>query len=172
MITIQNFNNDTRCFYLIKKRKIAILTFFCIFLMSFSPKNEKIYVKLGKTTTEAFVTPKHLKKIDNSKYYHWYKSRTINRTKGGYSGQLLDGKYEVFNRKKLIEKGHFKNGLKHKIWRKWFENGNIKSISEWKNGLKNGTTYSYDETGKIISEIKYKKGIEIIKPIKVKNDSI
>ena len=39
-----------------------------------------------------------------------------------------------------------------------YENGNLKSETEYENGLKNGVAKLYSEDGKLIREIKYKKG--------------
>lgn len=123
-------------------------------------KREKIHVKEEKKFIETYVlVSKKIFHVKNNLTYYWYKSRTIQKTKGGYSGSLLDGKFDKFNNsKQLIEQGYFRKGLKHKKWKTWYESGELKSICNFRKGLKHGKEILYDKDGLIISEISFFKG--------------
>lgn len=144
------------------KNSVKLLLIFSLFIGAVSIKKElqKIHVKGENYYIETHVNNSQKKiKLNHELIYFWYKSRSINSTKGGYSGKLLYGKFERFtNTNKLIEQGYFKNGLKCKYWKKWFENGELKSVSKYKNGLKHGKELIYNTEGILISEEKYSKG--------------
>jgi antitoxin component YwqK of YwqJK toxin-antitoxin module len=69
-------------------------------------------------------------------FYYWYSANAIHSTQGGFSGQLLNGRYtEYYLNKNLKEQGFFKKGLKSGIWKTWNEDGIIKQTSNWKLGV-------------------------------------
>ena len=138
----------------ISKKPLGIFTYFFLMVGSLffltnsifigdeesKNKREKIHIN-----TESFSIETHIEinkkkiKIDEHLTYFWYKARKINSTKGGYSGSLLDGGYDKFNKdKKLIQQGNFKRGLKHGVWKSWHENGELKSSCNYRKGLKRG----------------------------------
>ena len=124
------------------------------------PKQEKIHVKIGDFSVETFIkiSKKKIRVKENLTYF-WYKSRSINSTKGGYSGQLLDGNYDRFDMdKKLIEQGKFVTGLKHGIWKIWHPNGELKSKIYYRKGLKHGLEVVFNSEGVVIGEYKYSRG--------------
>jgi hypothetical protein len=89
--------------------------------------------------------------------YHWYSADKINTNRGGYSGKLLHGKYQVFNTEgRLITEGSFSFGLKTGPWKTWYQSGEIKSSGNYKDGLKYGTFRYYNPNGKIITQEDYK----------------
>ncbi|NQY07265.1 MAG: hypothetical protein HRT68_14005 [Flavobacteriaceae bacterium] len=105
--------------------------------------------------TEEDLNPVHLKT------YYWYKSQRISNSVGGYSGSLLTGDYtKYYITNNLAEKGEFKRGLKHGVWKSWFENGKLKSITSWKKGTKDGIMITYNEDGKLLTRGRYVKNIK------------
>jgi hypothetical protein len=91
--------------------------------------------------------------------YHWYGSRLIHTTQGGYSGKLLNGAYsEFYISKGLRKKGSFKNGLKTGNWEEWTEAGTLLSSTEWKKGIEHGTFMIFDDKGAKTKEGKYREG--------------
>lgn len=67
-----------------------------------------------------------------------------------YSNNILDGRYEVYDDEKLIERGKYKDGKKDMLWIKYYKNGNIKSQKFYNNGKLDGIYNLYDKNGKII----------------------
>ncbi|HEX3008687.1 MAG TPA: hypothetical protein VHO90_13835 [Bacteroidales bacterium] len=101
-----------------------------------------------------------LKKHFPNAFYYWYYSGKINMNQGGYSGKLIHGKYEVFNKSnKLICSGNFNYGLKEGEWKEWYPGGNIKTLTKFHNGMIHGEYFSYDEKGKLISKETYNEGM-------------
>jgi hypothetical protein len=59
----------------------------------------------------------------------------------------------------MISKFEVKNGIKNGISKTYFENGNVKSFSEYKNGLLDGLTINYSESGDSQKEAIFERGI-------------
>ncbi|HEY4784848.1 MAG TPA: hypothetical protein VIH57_02310, partial [Bacteroidales bacterium] len=123
------------------------------------------------------------KETKTSLLYYWFGSEMLHINRGGCAGNLLDGKYLVFDKKmRLRVEGFFKEGLKSGIWKSWYESGELMSVVKWENGQKEGKAFFYDNfgnlqkvcnykddlldgttvvyRGKSIEKIKYKDGIE------------
>lgn len=93
---------------------------------------------------------------DNYTYY-WYYAGTINQNQGGYSGKLINGRFEVFdNHQKLLSQGNFRFGLKYGNWIRWYEDGTLKQSCSFKNGQMDGSLKSYDNSGHLLSDLNYK----------------
>lgn len=93
--------------------------------------------------------------------YYWYRPNQINKNKAGFTGNLVHGKYLVFNtNKQLIQHGYFKKGLKDGIWKEWDENSELIMITEWKNGKIHGEHKKYNNIGQLEFITHYKKGIK------------
>jgi hypothetical protein len=115
--------------------------------------------------------------------YYWFYQGEVMSTVGNYSGKLLHGTFEKFDRDgRLLEKGVFNNGLKAGLWTAWYPNGNLTSQKHWskgwrigdfteyydngsvkkkggyKNDLLHGRIYTYSINGELISKEKYKRG--------------
>lgn len=102
---------------------------------------------------------KKLKIVNDVKYY-WCSANAINSNIGGYSGSLLDGDYQVIDKKKrLITKGQFRLGLKVGEWKKWYPNGYLRSIENWKGGFKEGEELVYSNHGQLLLLNHYKRGL-------------
>lgn len=124
--------------------------------------------------------------------YYWTKYRKVHHTKGGYAGQLLDGKYEeFFISGQLKVNGTFKKGAKTGIWKSWYENGMTEEVVHWtkgvqhghyvfyydngatkeeghfKNGKKHGVVHQYDKEGEK-SRIRFKNGTQVDRTYKEK----
>lgn len=102
------------------------------------------------------------KKIELKKEvsYYWYKLNKIHTSYYDVSGKLLNGNYqkEKRNTHELLEKGLFNNGIKDRIWKYWFLNGNLKKVESWKKGFLHGSFFKYEENGKLITKGNYKNG--------------
>lgn len=99
-------------------------------------------------------------KLNVKAMYHWYNSNKISVNQGGYTGYLLCGKYQVFDKSKnLIVDGFFSNGLKHGEWKRWYSNGNYMIIQNWENGFKNGKEFIYNNIGQLLYQNSYKQGV-------------
>lgn len=94
--------------------------------------------------------------IKSKNYYYWILNDRIQSNQGGYSGNLLHGKYEVFVRGALIESGSYSKGLKSGLWRTWTDKGKLLSQYKWKDGLKGGEFYSYHITSDSLIQGVYK----------------
>lgn len=91
--------------------------------------------------------------------YFWYGGNTIQATRGGYSGRLLNGQYRSYYlNKNLKEMGQFKDGLKNGLWRNWQEDGRMISSQNWKKGALSGEFYLFDERGQPKQSGTYRNG--------------
>jgi hypothetical protein len=80
--------------------------------------------------------------------YHWFHEGELRRTQGNYTGKLLHGALQKFDRNgMLLEKGDFKDGLKTGLWLTWHSNGNLSGRYSWKNGSRSGKFEEYYATG-------------------------
>lgn len=94
---------------------------------------------------------------DNTIRYYWFHNDQINSNYGGFSGNLLHGKYELLCDGKLIISGQFEYGLKSGTWYTWSNKGSIKRKVDYKKGIKDGYFIKTDkEELKIIG--RYRKG--------------
>ena len=148
------------------------LEFVILFLLSISrlsaidngpfiPKyniNTKITISQGDTSfVFSYVKPKNNDKQKSGSFYYYYNNGNIGRTKGGYTGKLLDDLYIKQTREGLlVEKGYFKNGLKHKEWVQWHTNGEIQSKEKWHHGSGFGRKQVFDETGMLVFKYKWR----------------
>lgn len=86
-------------------------------------------------------------KPDNNKTYYWYDVNLIQNNKGGYSGSLLHGPYEVYNISgKLVRKGIMQNGLPNGTWNYWNNQGQLIKTEKWKEGILS-KEYIYNNRG-------------------------
>ena len=133
------------------------------------------------------VLPTNKPSLRLNRLYYWFSGNVIHTTQGGYSGKLLNGRYnEYFPSKSLKEQGSFDKGLKSGIWKTWTEDGVLTQEITWKEGVKNGEFTLYDEQGNIkqsgtfddnqlnenvltyhgkdsIQTVRYKAGVPVIK---------
>jgi len=87
-------------------------------------------------------------KPDITKRYFWYHQGEIKNTQGNFTGKLLHGTYEKFDRDgTLLEKGSFDNGVKDGEWFDWYSNGNMMRHYNWNNGQRVGRFEGYDNKG-------------------------
>lgn len=138
-----------------------------------------------------FTTAYTKKKLIPAAPYFWYASGKIQFNCGSYSGKLLHGKFEMFDKNnKLIQQGNFDYGLKQGAWNIWYPNGLKKVVLFYKDGMPQGECLQYDQNGVLVSKQiyhdgvlhgkclyyfpdtvlfkQYKYGKEIIKPVKIK----
>lgn len=121
-----------------------------------------VNINSGDSTIKTYASnsvPKKFKKLINVPYY-WYYSGKIRMNYGSYSGKLIHGKYEVFDKNyKLLKQGNFEYGLKQGEWNEWYPNGHKKEISFYKRGMMEGELLSFDERGILLSKQSFHKGI-------------
>lgn len=92
--------------------------------------------------------------------YFWFYNNTICHNLGGYSGKLLHGKYEVFDKtKRMLCSGNFEHGLREGEWITWYNNGQIKDYLSYRKGKIHGIRKTYDSSGNLLSEIKYRNNL-------------
>jgi Uncharacterized protein conserved in bacteria len=117
-----------------------------------------IIVSIGDSLMKFNIKTKEPKiKIKAIYDYYWYYGGAINHNIGGFSGKLLDGKYEVFdNQQRLRSNGYYTNGLKQGIWNRWYGNGNLELSMKYKNGKLFGEMKTYGITGILLSVQNYK----------------
>ncbi len=122
---------------------------------------QSITVTGGDTIIHAYIIPKKIIiKIDESIDYYWYKPNEIKHNKGGYFGNLLHGKYLIFDRQNnMLVEGYFKKGIKSDKWKRWYTNGELKETCEYKNGKKDGTYKKYTSSGELTVIKNYKKDL-------------
>lgn len=93
-----------------------------------------------------------------TKRYYWFHQGTMTSTQGNYSGKLLHGTLEKFDRKgRLLEKGIFKNGLKEGEWMRWYANGNISSQYHWNAGWRVGDFQEFADDGSLLRKGSYRQ---------------
>jgi antitoxin component YwqK of YwqJK toxin-antitoxin module len=91
--------------------------------------------------------------------YHYHHVGSIHQTQGGYTGNLLDGKWETtYPDRSLQSQGQFDNGLKTGTWRYWHPNGRLQKEDRWKTGQLHGAFFEYDEDGNLLKRGNYRKG--------------
>lgn len=79
-----------------------------------------------------------------------------------YTNNQLDGRYEVYDsNNNLIERGKYINGRKSLFWRKYYKNGNTKSIRFYDNGKLDGVYCLYDRNGKLIIRGRFSQGVKV-----------
>ena len=81
--------------------------------------------------------------------------------KAKYSKNILDGRYEVYNENKLIERGKYELGRKERLWVRYYENGIMKSARYYKNDKLDGFYYLYNKKGEIITKREFYNGKKI-----------
>lgn len=126
--------------------KISILLIVVIHTSIYAQNRKRITEKRNNGTEifeiNTFKDPNL--KIDEEKNYVWYSQELgiIRTTEGGYSGNLLDGKYQAFDEKgNLIAQLNFKNGIKDGEEKRWNEEGKLVYKVIWKNGIATYTKF-------------------------------
>lgn len=75
-----------------------------------------------------------------------------------YSKNVLDGRYEVYEDDKLIERGKYQEGKKVMLWVRYYKNGIMKSAKYYKDGKLDGFYYLYNSKGEIRAKRNYLDG--------------
>lgn len=134
----------------------------CIFAQKadWQPKLREIIVNYKDSVVKAHVLLQKAEiDVSDKLVYYWYGQNNINLNMGGYSGQLLQGEYAVFNNNNcLIVKGNFEKGLKHGEWKTWYATGILKTTTIYHQGIPDSEMIIYDATGNILETRRYKNG--------------
>jgi len=97
-------------------------------------------------------------KAESTKRYYWFYQGEVKCTVGNYTGKLLHGYFEKFDRKEnLIEKGMFSYGLKDGDWLTWYSNGNVARRLHWNSGLRSGDFTEHALSGTIVCSGTYRR---------------
>ncbi len=105
--------------------------------------------------------------------YFWYTPNDIHSNEGGYTGNLLHGKYLLLDRNKnLLIEGCLNKGVKSKQWKQWYSNGNLLSITQYKDGKKDGSHKLFSQNGDTVLKEQYKNGVKHGKQILYTRDTI
>jgi hypothetical protein len=89
--------------------------------------------------------------------YYWFHQGEVMSTVGNYSGKLLHGTFEKFDRDgRLLEKGTFYNGLKTGLWTTWSVNGNLSTQKYWSKGWRTNEFMEYYDNGSLKRKGAYK----------------
>jgi hypothetical protein len=100
-------------------------------------------------------------KTQNDRLYHWFWKGEINKNQGGYSGNLLDGKFRKYLKTgELCNEGFFSGGLKNGAWKTWDRSGRLITEFRWKEGVRDGKQVLYGEDGLTIIE-RFRKGKKV-----------
>lgn len=67
--------------------------------------------------------------------YYWYLRGKISHNTGGFSGKLLDGKYQVFVQDRLALSGTYNEGKRSGDWVGWNNDGSIKNTCTYIDGV-------------------------------------
>ncbi len=129
------------------------------------PMIREIVVKYEDSTLRAHILihKENIKTSDRLMYY-WYNQEKINQNMGGYSGDLLQGEYLVFDKEKnLITQGNFERGLKHGTWKHWDASGVLMKSLDYHYGLVDGKVKIYNNEGKLVETKDYKTGEEQVR---------
>nr|WP_320120044.1 hypothetical protein [uncultured Marinifilum sp.] len=95
-------------------------------------------------------------KTELNTLYFWYQNDQIKSNGGGYSGLLLHGLYQKYDKQKnLIEEGQYVYGTKVGLWKFWNKQGEIVQTIEYKSGKRNGLDCIY-QSAKIWEKSTYK----------------
>lgn len=119
----------------------------------------RVFVKTEETIVEAEVYDGAEEKTPSpDKIYYWFDHNMIMSSKGGYTGELLHGVFEVqYRNYQLKEQGKFKFGLKDGAWRQWNQMGALKEYVNYKNGEVHGGYMLYDSVGRLSEKGQYDK---------------
>lgn len=89
--------------------------------------------------------------------YFWHRNGQLRSTKGDFSGNILHGDYQEFDKSgRLLEKGVYYYGSKDGEWKSWNKNGEIIKIEKWRRGFLNQKTY-FNHPGYIVENYKQNK---------------
>ena len=73
---------------------------------------------------------------------------------------MYNGNYERHSRNVLVEKGAFKDGVRHGVFYDYYSDGKIKSERPFTDGKLDGTVKTYFSDGSAESQKEYKNGVE------------
>lgn len=98
-------------------------------------------------------------KLDANVEYYWIRNNKIQKNKGNFSGSLLHGVWQKYNKNgQLIEKGSFIKGMKSGLWQYWNLEGDLVKSLNYTKGQLNGEAIYYFANG-TVEKIPYSKGL-------------
>ena len=151
--------------------KFLVLFYSCIFSSLIFDSSKRKYSD-DEFTYEFSVTNNSPKtKLAKDIQLYWYALEKVQSSFYDFNGKLLHGNYKksLNNSKAIIEEGFFLYGMKDGEWKKWDDQGNLLSVTNWKKGRKQGVYELYDKNRKIITRGAFREGQKTGKWISVKN---
>ncbi|MEO1033759.1 MAG: hypothetical protein AAFX55_20420 [Bacteroidota bacterium] len=141
--------------------KLFAISIALFFFLSLSSDLQRKRIRQGDFDIECYVYTKTLEGFNKKKEYYWFKSGEVHSSYANAGGLLLHDEFKKFYRsKQLAQHGFFNYGLKNGTWRDWYENGKVKSVTNWNNGYKSGKYYQYDQSGALILSGTFRRGIK------------
>lgn len=138
--------------------KLAAIFGTLILFVSLNSDTQRKRIRQGDYDIVCYVYIEPLEKFNKKKEYFWFKSGEVHNSFAQAGGLVLHEDYKKYYRsKQLAEHGRFYYGLKDGEWRDWYENGKLKTVTNWANGYKSGYYAKYDENGNIETLGTYKK---------------
>ena len=93
-------------------------------------------------------------KTNSQVMYFWHRNGQLRSTKGGYSGNVLHGDFQEFDKSgRMLGKGTYYYGTKNGEWKTWNRNGEIIRLEKWDKGFL-GRRISYDFSKSTIENFK------------------
>jgi len=122
-----------------KLKLIAILSFF---FLSFEPTvKTKNYVynivheENNRSSHFSILNEIQAFKANKNLEYFWFNNNNLKSNYGGFTGNLLHGKFQEFDSGgNLIKNGNFSFGLKNGDWQFWDKKGNLTGSEYWVKG--------------------------------------
>jgi hypothetical protein len=151
LISNSSFNLFSQQTEPVKNSRQVIITYSDSVIYTYIPINKKNNIK-----------------TDKNKTYFWFSTSEIHSNKGGYSGSLLNGPYEVLNNTgNLMRKGFMNNGLPDDTWNYWNNEGQLIKTEEWDEGtLKE--IFIYNSRGILVKSTDMQKKEEKEQKLKIK----
>ena len=158
-----HLNHNTQCSVQMKNILLALILFsFPLTLLSQEiDVATRISAQIHNLNVQAYIEPFNKKDIIASpdREYYFYYHKKIQSLKGGYLGDLLNGKYQELDEGyRMVRSGFFRHGLKHGDWREWDPSGELITTNQFKNGKLHGKFIYYDKQGRNASVEIYKHG--------------
>jgi len=120
--------------------KPALIIPFILILNSARSESPFVHIVVqeepGKVLQYAVIYREISRKTNPLINYYWHNNGKMRSSRGDFSGNLLHGNYEEFDRSgRLTGKGTFFYGTKDGDWKFWNKEGEIAGMEKWRKGF-------------------------------------